>query len=99
MLAYVHETNLTYQFQIDDYNTLWNNASAAGAITNTGDTFFTVVNKLGGSPVLAGQNLIDAWTGSTIEGVSGVTRNDDRWRIFYGTDTRITGGTFDDSIA
>ena len=29
MLVYVHETNLTYQLQIDNYQTLWDNAVAA----------------------------------------------------------------------
>ena len=98
MLVYVHETNLTYQLQIDNYQTLWDNAVAANCIT-TGTTSYSLFNRVGGVEQAAGQAFINAWTGSTIEGVSGTSRNDARWRIFYGTDTRITGGTFDETTA
>ena len=98
MLVYVHETNLTYQLQIDNYSTLWDNAVAAGCVS-TASTSYSIFNRVGGVEVAAGQALISAWTGSTIEGVSGTTRNDARWRIFYGTDTKITGGTFNETTA
>ena len=92
MLVYVHETQLTYQYTIEDYTTLYNAADAAGVII-TGDTKNEVRNKIGTTPNAAGQALMDAWTGSTIEGVSGVTRATATWRIFWGTDWQVTGGT------
>ena len=76
MMVYVHETNTTYQYQIDNYDTLWNNAISSGAVTTTGDTFFYVVNKIGGVSNPQGQAFIDAWLDSSVEGVSGTTRDD-----------------------
>jgi len=91
MQAYVHETDTVYQYVIPDYDTLW--ASVTGltgssAITQT-DTYTTVNARS-----QAGRDFINAWTGSTIEGVGGVTRENARWRIFWGTDIQITGGTY-----
>ena len=104
MLVYVHETQTTYQFQIDSnnsadsYENMW---SAATAVTNIVDFSsteqITVKNRTGFfQPITqVGQDLIDAWTGSTVEGVNGVSRNDAKWRIFWGTDWQVTGGTVD----
>jgi hypothetical protein len=89
MLVYVHETQKTYQFTIPDYDTLWDNAVASGDVEiNSNQT--DIQNS---TP--SGQVLLDAWTGSTIEGVNGVTRENARWRIFWGTDWQVTGGTVD----
>ena len=93
MLVFVQETQLTYQYGIDGYETLWNDAVANGCI-QTGSTTYTVRNRVSGVEKAAGQALIGAWTGSTIEGISGVTRSNARWKIFYGSDVQITGGTY-----
>jgi hypothetical protein len=97
MLVYVHEVQQTYQYTIPNYETLWDNASLDGCITS-GASDYTISNRVGGVEKLSGQELIEAWTGSTIEGVSGVTREDARWKIFYGTDTTVTGGTYDEGV-
>ena len=86
MLVYVHETQLTYQYTIPNFETLWNNASGATSETEFGTTVST---QTGG-----GQEFVDAWLDSSIEGVSGVTRDNARWKIFYGTDITVTGGTY-----
>jgi hypothetical protein len=94
MLVYVQENDTTYQYQIDNYETLWDSAENAGCLVYDGETFWEIRNKVGATPNVAGQAFMDAWTGSTIEGVNGVTREEARWRIFYGTDVQITGGTY-----
>jgi hypothetical protein len=94
MLVYVYETNTTYQYQIDNYDTLWNNAVANNCIT-TATTSYTVSNRVGGVAQASGQALIEAWTGSTVEGQGGVSRENASWRIYYGSDVQITGGTYD----
>lgn len=89
MLVYVHETQKTYQYTIPNYDTLWDNAVSAGDVeisTNQTDIF---------NSTASGQAFIDAWKNSDIEGVSGVTRENARWRIFWGTDWQATGGTID----
>jgi hypothetical protein len=86
MLVYVHETSQTYQFSIDDYETLWDNASESTSQTDYGTTITTSTS--------GGEDFINAWLNSSIEGVSGVTRENARWRIFWGTDWQITGGTY-----
>ena len=86
MLVYVHETSQTYQFSIDDYETLWDNASGSTSQTDYGTTITTSTT--------GGTAFIDAWLDSSIEGVSGVTRDNARWRVFWGTDWQITGGTY-----
>jgi len=73
MLVYVYETDKIYQFNIENYDTLWNNATGAtgpgGSSVIISDFGTTIKNNS-----VAGQALINAWTGSTIEGVtSGVT--------------------------
>jgi hypothetical protein len=89
MIVYVNETGFAYQYQIDNYESLWNAATGATG-TVTSNNYDTQVR--GNSD--EGRNFIDAWTGSTIEGVSGTTREEARWRIFHGTDTFVTGGTY-----
>ena len=102
MQVYVHETDTVYQYTIPNYSALWSAATNSNAIITDGDSW-TVINKVpnnpGGSPNADGQALIDSWTGSTIEGVNGVIRKDARWRIFYGTDITITGGTYSNGTA
>lgn len=81
MQVFVQETGLVYQFNIPEYETLWNNLSGlTGNSAVTQSDYSTVVN----SRSQAGVNFISAWTGSTIEGVNGVTRENARWRIFGG---------------
>ena len=92
MLVYVYENNTTYQYIIPNYDTLWGNIT--GLTGNSGITqtdYTTTVNDRSA----AGVAFINAWTGSTIEGISGVTRDNARWRIYYGSDVQITGGTYD----
>jgi len=92
MLVYVHETDKVYQYVIPNYDTLWaglTGLTGLSAITPTDHT--TVINNR--SP--QGQSFINAWIDSSIEGVSGVTRENARWRIFWGTDWQVTGGTID----
>ena len=86
MLVYVHETQLTYQYTISNFETLWDNAS--GSTTET-DYTTTVSTSTEG-----GVNFIDAWLDSSVEGQDNVTRENARWKIFYGTDWEITGGTY-----
>lgn len=106
MLVYVHETKLTYQYVIDDYQTLFDNAEIEGSVTSTVDgnsgqiISWTVKDRLNAAtPYPDGGTLIDAWLDSSIEGVSGVTRANARWRIFYGTDITVTGGTYSNGTA
>jgi hypothetical protein len=89
MIVYVNETGFAYQYEIDNYESLWNAATGATGTVTT-NLYDTQVRNNSA----AGQNFINAWTGSTIEGVSGTTREEARWRIFHGTDTFITGGTY-----
>lgn len=103
MLVYVHENNTTYQFQIDannsadSYENMWSAATAVSNLVDPTAESITVKNRTGFfQPITqAGQDLIDAWTGSTIEGYNGTSRNDAKWRIFWGTDWQVTGGTID----
>jgi len=76
MLVYVYETNLIYQYSISDYTTLWNNAEGVGSIINIGSGF--IVNNDTPEGVL----LVNSWTASTIEGVSGETSATAIWKVF-----------------
>ena len=88
MLVYVHETNETYQYQIDDYENYFN--AASGVTTQNSTTGqYTINNSTTG-----GQNFINLWLDSSIEGVSGATRETARWRLYKGTDIYVTGGTY-----
>jgi hypothetical protein len=79
MLVYVYETSKIYQYTIDDYDNLWLSASTAsgpgGATVVISDFGTTVKNN---TP--EGQNFINAWTASTIEGVDGYTNLNATWR-------------------
>jgi hypothetical protein len=94
MLVYVHETDTVYQYVIPDYETLYNNAESSGAIIETTD-YFQVSSGSQFAPNAAGQAFIDAWLDNSIEGVSGATSSNSRWRVFWGTDWQVTGGTID----
>ena len=91
MLVYVHETDLTYQYTIPNFETLWDSASGSTNETTYG---YSVTTQTPG-----GQDFINAWLDSSIEGVSGVTRSNARWKIFYGTDITVTGGTYSNGTA
>ena len=88
MLAYVIEEGQVYQYNIPDYSNLWNAALSAGSISDLGTGYEVYDDTVDGAAFL------DAWTGSTIEGVSGVTRANARWQIFYADSVQITGGTY-----
>ena len=91
MLVYVYENDTVYQYTIPNYDVLWGTVTGlTGSSGISQNTTFTTVNARS----QAGKDFINSWTGSTIEGVSGVTRDNARWRIFYGTDVQITGGTY-----
>ena len=87
MLVYVHETQQTYQYTIPNFEELWDAASGSTTQNDYGTSINT--NTTGGT------EFINAWLDSSIEGVSGTSRDDARWKIFYGTDWQITGGTYD----
>jgi hypothetical protein len=96
MLVYVYETNKIYQFRIDNYETLWNNATGAtgpgGATVVISDFGTTIKNNSA-----AGIAFINAWTASTIEGVGGFNDTNSSWRVLKTDGLSITGGTFNDN--
>lgn len=85
MLAYVYETDQIYQYHIPDYEQKFNEAS--------GSTFISDYETIVEDKTPGGQAFIDLWLDSSIEGVNGVTREEARWRKFWGLDWQITGGT------
>jgi len=87
MLVYVHETNQTYQYRISDYENYFNEASGSTTINDTNGIITISSNTQGG------RDFIDLWLDSSIEGISGVTKENARWVIFHDTDTFVTGGT------
>jgi hypothetical protein len=93
MQVYVHETDKVYQYVIPNYETLFNSASGSTEKDSLTGKYTVSDNSIGGSA------LVDAWLDSSIEGVSGVTRQNARWRIFYGTDITVTGGTYTNGTA
>jgi hypothetical protein len=93
MQVYVHETDTVYQYVIPNYETLFNNAS--GSTEEDPSTGKYVVSD----NTVDGLAFVNAWLDSSIEGVSGVTRANARWRIFYGTDVTVTGGTYTNGTA
>lgn len=97
-LVYVQETDTVYQYVIHDYETLYDDAFTDGAVS-TGDTTSTVSSGSQFAPNAGGTNFINAWLDSSIEGVSGVTRANARWKIFYGSDVTVTGGTYSNGTA
>jgi hypothetical protein len=88
MLVFVQENQTTYQYHIPNYESLWNVALADGDIFEY-VTGYQVLNTTAG-----GQAFQNAWTGSTIEGVDGVIKENARWVIADLNDTYITGGTY-----
>ena len=91
MQVYVHETNLVYQYVIENYEQLFN--AASGSIQEVATKYVVSDNTA------VGLTLVNAWLDSSIEGVSGVTRANARWKIFYGTDITVTGGTYTNGTA
>jgi len=99
MLVYVYETNKIYKHTISNYGGLWSaatDASGPGGATVVVSDFGTTVKNNS----VAGQNFINAWTASTIEGIGGYTNLDATWRELVtgsgGTssaDTFVTGFT------
>ena len=77
MLAYVYEVDQVYQYHINDYETLFNAATASTGCAQVSDFGTTINNK-----TAAGQSFINSWTANTIEDVSGVTRANAVWRKF-----------------
>jgi hypothetical protein len=101
MLAYVYETNKIYQFRIDNYDTLWGNATGAtgmGGPTVVISDFGTTVKNNS----VAGIAFINAWTASTISGIGGYDDTNASWRVLStggisSGGTFFTGGTFDNT--
>jgi hypothetical protein len=91
MLVYVIDNQQTYQYNIPNYDSLWTSITGltgTSAITQT--AYATTVNTRSA----AGTAFINSWTGSTVEGVSGVTASNANWRIYRGGGVSITGGTY-----
>ena len=85
MLVYVYDQNQIYQYNIDNYTTLWNNATGAtgpGGGTVVISNFGTTIK----SNTSAGIAFISAWTANTIEGISGETSTTAVWKKL------VTGG-------
>ena len=91
MLVYVYETQQTYQYNIPNYESLWNSITGlTGVSAITQGTYSTTVNTRSA----AGTAFVNSWTGSTVEGISGVTSSNANWRIYRGGGVQITGGTY-----
>lgn len=81
MLAYVISQDQVYQFQIPNFNSLWNSvtgASGPGGNTVIFSDFGTTIKS--NSP--EGISFISAWTANTIEGISGETTSTANWKKF-----------------
>jgi hypothetical protein len=94
MLVYVKEVDQVYQYQIPNFDSLWSSVTGAtgpGGNTTIFSNFGTTIKNNS----VQGQNFINSWTGSTIEGISGNTRSNSNWIKYYGTTLAITGGTYD----
>ena len=95
MLVYVYETKKIYQYNIDNYDTLWGNVTGAtgpgGATVVISDFGTTVKNN---TP--EGQSFINAWTASTISGIDGYDDTNASWRVLSTAGSgggAFTGGT------
>ena len=88
MSVYVVEVDTVFQYVIDGYSALWNAAEISGSLVPVGGGY-QCYDDTG-----AGANFVNAWFDSSVEGVSGATHATARWKIFYGTDWQITGGTY-----
>jgi hypothetical protein len=97
MLVYVKDENQIYQFNINNYDTLWNAATGATGVGGS-----TVVISSFGSTVKAntpeGIAFISGWTANTIDGVSGYTYETAVWKKYYGSNLSLTGGTYDPDL-
>jgi hypothetical protein len=89
MLVFVREQNQIYQYNIDGYETLWNSATAA-----TGTVQISYLGTTVNNTSVAGQNFINAWTASTIDGVGGYTMSNAKWKKYYGNTISVTGASF-----
>lgn len=92
MLVYVIEEKQVYQYRIDNYDTLWNAATGAtgpGGPTVVVSNFGTTIKN----NTIAGQNFIDAWLNSDVDGID----INPRWIKYYGTNLAVTGGTYNPS--
>jgi hypothetical protein len=96
MLAYVKEVDQVYQFDISNFETLWNAATGATGIGGNTVVFSDFGTTVSNNSV-AGQNFINAWTGTSIEGYLGVTRSTSNWKKFWSNNLAITGGTYNGS--
>jgi hypothetical protein len=90
MVVYVHENQQYYRFTIPNYETLYDAADSEGAIIK-GAVTNTIYNRVVGVNKPNGLALIQAWTGSTIEGYSGGTRENANWVL---ANVLVTGATF-----
>ena len=86
MLAYVYEEDQVYQYYIDNYETLFNAATASTGCAQVSNFGTTINNK-----TAAGQSFINAWTGNTIEDVSGATYTTAVWRKFSSGGGGVSG--------
>jgi hypothetical protein len=93
MLVYVYETDQIYQFNINNYDSLWSAATASTGTVVT-NQFGTIVRANSS----ANQSFINAWTGNTVEGISGATSSTAVWKKLAtgggGGGSGITGGTY-----
>jgi len=89
MLVYVYEEDQVYQYYINNYETLFSAATASTGCVRISDFGTTINNK-----TAEGQLFINAWTGNTIEDVSGATNTTAVWRKFSsGSSSGGTSGT------
>ena len=93
MLAYVKELDQVYQFDISNFETLWNAATGATGVGGSTVVFSDFGTTIQNNSA-AGQNFINAWTGTSIEGYLGVTRSTSNWKKFWANNLGLTGGTY-----
>lgn len=93
MLVYVKNENQVYQFNINNYDSLWNAATGATGVGGS-----TVIISSFGTTVKAntpeGIAFISGWTANTIDGVSGYTYETAVWKKYYANNLAVTGGTY-----
>jgi hypothetical protein len=93
MLAYVYETDQIYQFNIDNYDSLWASATASTGTVIT-NQFGTIVR----ADSSENTSFISYWTSNAVEGISGATSSTAVWKKLAtgggGGGSGITGGTF-----
>lgn len=93
MLVYVRDVDQVYQYDVPNFEILW--SAATGATGVGGNT--VIISDFGTqikNNTTEGQDFINAWTASTIEGISGSTRANSNWKKYYGNNLSITGGTY-----